>query len=327
MEKIKPSDILLIGISFRIINILFADTSSVHNLGTLPGSVETTILLLFVIAAGIPILWNSSTTNQNLLLTAAVLLSIAGSLLSIFNFSIDIIGYRIIVDLISICTIFALYKTNSNEGRIYVILFSVVLLDLQTILFTDLSVEWLVSIVGMLFETVFLAGLVYYIYKSKFSDVQLAIVAGLVLSSIGLSLFVLDRDTPLLIFRTVIEQQLGIREFAVDLILFEITNDTLFIIHVTEFIVLSAVIIFNRPPKLLLTLILCGFNLTYPPLGGFRAIAIMYYLNRSDDTIDNFIMVRRAPIDEVKLSDKEYDELIENSGKTSNAQEDMISEK
>lgn len=298
MEKIKPSDIVLLGVILNILNILFTDTSSVHNLAPLPRSTITTIFLLFLVVASIPILWNSSSSIQNLFLSGAVILSIAGSILSIFDFTFNIIGYRVLVDLISIFTILSLYQTKSKEGRIYVGMLGVMLIDLQTLLFTNLSADWFVLLLGALFELLFFGALVFYIYKSKLNDIQFGILAGLTLISIGLSQLILDRDTPLLIIRTVIEQLLGIREFAINLFLFELTKDVLFSIHMVEFIILTVVLIFNKPPKLLITIIICGFDLTYPPLVGFRALSIMYYVNRSDEKTNEFSLIKRERISE-----------------------------
>ncbi|MCE7736264.1 MAG: hypothetical protein GPJ54_15390 [Candidatus Heimdallarchaeota archaeon] len=309
MEKIKPSDIVLLGVALNILNILFTDTASVHELTPLPRSITTSILLLLVVVSAIPILWNSSTSNQNLLLSGAVILSIAGSILSIFDFTINIIGYRILIDLISILTILSLYQIKTNEGRLYVGMLGVMLIDLQTLLFTNLSVDWFVSLLSALFELLFIGALLFYIYKSKLNDIQFGIIAGLTLISIGLNRLVLERDTPLLIIRTVIEQLLGIREFAIDLFLFELTKDMLFTIHMVEFIILTVVLILNRPSKLFITIIMCGFDLTYPPLVGFRALAIMYYVNRSDEKTNEFHLIKQEKIVVNDSLDKELEAL------------------
>ncbi|MHA2098018.1 MAG: hypothetical protein ACW99A_04970 [Candidatus Kariarchaeaceae archaeon] len=286
--KLNPSDILVIGIILHIANILFTDTSSIHNISTIPNSIWISILLLFLIIASVPILWKSPPSTQNFLLTGAVLLSIVGTILRLLDFSFDLLTYRILLDLIAITTIVSLFRVKSNQGRIYVILFGLILIDLQTILFSEAYNEDLVLGISVFFEMVFLFGLLYFIYSSNFDHTKLGYLAGVTLMSVGFGSFILTKETALFILRTVIEQLLGINEFGIDLFVFEISNDNLFVIHIVEFVLLVFVLILRKPPKLFLAIILCGFNLTFPPLSGFRALAIMYYLNQNESKIDTF---------------------------------------
>ena len=291
MSKIKPSDVLLIGIIINILNTLFKDTESKHKLSTIPLQYWTAILLIILLISSLTLLWNAESNFQNNVLSYAIMLSFIGSILNILDVSLNIIAYKIVLTFISILTFVSLLKVQGNFSRIYLGLFLLVFLDVQTILYDSLKFY---KEIKVLFEILFVFGIGYYVYKANFNSKQQILLLASGVLGIPLGNIILNRDLLFLIFSTVINQLMGTYDFAIDLFGVGITLDMIFILHITEFIILAIALLLKRPSLLLLSIILTGFDMTYAPVAGFRAAAIMYQLNRNDTRVNQFDLLNRS---------------------------------
>ncbi len=289
--ELKPTDVLLIGIVLNIFNKLFFDTASKHNLPTIPLQYWSVVLLVFLLISSIPLLWNAPSNFQNNVLSYAVMLSFIGSILDILEFSLDIFTYKLVLTFISILTFISLIKVRSFISRIYVGLFLLVFYDFLTLIYDYFKYYKEIKVV---FEILFVFGVSYYIYKSNFRRKQLSLILISVVVGRLLGAFVINRDLPSTIFLIVFNQLTGSTNYAIDFYGIELTETTIFILHITEIVILAVVLILNRPSTLLLMIVLTGFNMTYAPLAGLRAIAIMYHFNRNNPNVNRIYFGQRS---------------------------------
>lgn len=294
--KPKPTDILFLGILLRIVNKLFDDMKPKHNLKTIPLQYWTAILLVFLLASSIPLLWNAKPNLQNNILAYAIMMSFISSILDILEISLDILAYKIVLTFISIFTLISLLKAKGSFSRIYLGLFLLTFFDFLTILYERSIYKDL----RIFFEILFVFGVGYYIFKAKFNWKQLAVLTttAVIVRELSINIYANrltdDKDLPFLIFSTVFNQLLGSYSVKTDFYGAKITSEMIFVLHFTEFAILIFALYFKRPSLVLLIILMTGFDMTYAPVVGFRAAAIMYQFNRNDTNINQFNLSKRA---------------------------------
>ncbi len=289
LNKYRLSIFLLGTIILHHIFILMRDTSAMHGM-VLPSIEIWTFVLFIPLAILSAYLLSKPAKELNLqFLYIAVILSLSSTILRSFNFSTYFMSYGLLLVMISLFTIMALYKQRKIIFQIYVLTSIIALIILFITSFYINFPNIAITLLGIFFEVALLTSIIIYNTHLKLKNKQLIIIfiSSIIGLIIGYMIIYLDNNdinsVPALILRTVFEQTLGISQFSFTLFNFiEFKTEYFFIIHFIEIFNVGAILLVKKRSIPAISLILTGFDLSYPPLSWMRALAVLLYLKSKE---------------------------------------------
>lgn len=283
VRDIKLQSIGIAVIILNLVNILFTDTASKHGLPLIQSSIWTLFLLIILLFVSLPVLLNTNNSYQNLSFNLAIILAIFASLLKIFNFNIAVNGYTFLIIFISLFTIIGLGFQKHYLFKLYTIGLIVAFVNLLSLVFYEFVTDDMVLAISVSFEVSVIFGLIGYLIFLKISYKSIGLLIATGGAGGGLAWIILQKDVPLLIIRTVLEQSLGISELSLHFAGITIGKDQIFMLHMIEIFVTSTIILIIRRNLFVLNLIFVGFDLTYPPIILVRTLILSLYINSDNE--------------------------------------------
>ncbi|MHA2252158.1 MAG: hypothetical protein ACXAD7_17470 [Candidatus Kariarchaeaceae archaeon] len=231
--------------------------------------------------------WQFTHYTQKALLYG-ILLSLSGTILLIIGISSEINTYNFILILIGIFSVVGLSKENNYVIRLYLATFIIGLFIFTGSSLQIKNLRELITDLKPIFELFLLVAIILFNLQQRLSKQHLSLVTTMTILGAILGYFVTSSDVGFLIMNTVFEQTLGISQFSIgfDLIIFSIsiTTDHIFMLHFAEILNVGTILMLRIRSLPVISIILTGLDLSYPPLSGMRAIAILLYIKSKKKT-------------------------------------------
>ncbi len=273
--KNNNQTLLFFTVLLNIIYILLKDTIAFHKM-TLPSTEAWIIILSIFIVLITGATLRSEEKNEYLLLNIAVILSIVAGIMVVLKvgYPSDIFEYILLT--ISVSTVIAIIISKNNKLRYYAITLGIFTLNE---FFSIIEFNSVITILGVIFEMVLLFSIIIFIYRAKPDKLEISIMLISALIGFSAAMIITGIDVVPLILRTIIEQMLGVFQYAI----FSGSGTYFFALHFAEIFTIFTFIYLKRKSKLVFSIIALGFDFSFPPITAIRTLAILMYLKLSED--------------------------------------------
>jgi hypothetical protein len=218
------------------------------------------------------------------LLYVAIFLSIGATILYIFEYDLESQSYSIFLILIALGTATGLTSNQRSVVLMYNFLLGIPIFILISISFDFQFGKTHIADLNNIFEFILVISFwAYFLYlKPKWHEIFITSLVFILGISFGS--FISNKDTPSLIFNVIVNQTLSIGQTSWGFDRFgmsvSFTPDDIFALHIGIIFASMTLMMLKRRSIPAIAIILTGFNVSYPPLGGLRALAVLLFVKQ-----------------------------------------------